>query len=305
MTSQVGLAFILLASSGCGVALDFDPRDDLGGRPGDAATAADAPLGRDDGVTDTGQTFDGGTDAAPAFDGGAPTDAGLADATALDAIVSVDAGAPDLSVVVDAFVPECMHDSDCVSPDLCAAPTCSGGVCTFPPRDCDDANPCTNDGCMPATGACIHRDVVCDDANMCTVDSCDSSTGSCRNPVVDFDGDGQSPAALGSCGLDCNDMNASVFRGQPLWFTTGYPSPMGGGSFDYDCSGRAELEYATFSFGACTFVGPGCSASGWVFSGTSMLPVCGATGSYRQCVLDPSGSTCTTVMHDALVQGCH
>lgn len=62
---------------------------------------------------------------------------------------------------------------------------------------CDDKNPCTNDVCDPATGACAHPDAT-----------------------VDLDGDGhlaplpgKLPGEAGACGDDCNDRNAAAFPG--------------------------------------------------------------------------------------------
>jgi hypothetical protein len=69
--------------------------------------------------------------------------------------------------------------------------------------NCNDSNPCTNDSCDPASGACLHADntapcidgnacttgdicnggacvgapVNCDDDNVCTTDSCETATG--------------------------------------------------------------------------------------------------------------------------------
>src|SRR5262249_52422514 len=57
-------------------------------------------------------------------------------------------------------------------------------VCTFTDnnqcnnKNCDDGNPCTDDGCDHSTGQCTHTfnnggPSTCDDGNACTVDSCD------------------------------------------------------------------------------------------------------------------------------------
>ena len=57
---------------------------------------------------------------------------------------------------------------------------CIGGVCAGTPNTCDDANDCTTDACVPATGACTHTPASgpCSDSNACTAgDTC--SNGKC------------------------------------------------------------------------------------------------------------------------------
>ncbi|HSA21424.1 MAG TPA: serine protease [Myxococcota bacterium] len=91
----------------------------------------------------------------------------------------------------------CDDGSACTSGDVCA-----GGACGGAPVACDDLNPCTDDGCDPATGctsspnaaacddgsdctagdvcaggACGGTAVVCADGNGCTDDGCDPATG--------------------------------------------------------------------------------------------------------------------------------
>ena len=54
----------------------------------------------------------------------------------------------------------------------CAGFQCMGGSCVgYEPDDCDDGNPCTDDGCDPAQG-CTHTDNTdpCNDLNPCTGD---------------------------------------------------------------------------------------------------------------------------------------
>ncbi|MBM4394508.1 MAG: hypothetical protein FJ087_02320 [Deltaproteobacteria bacterium] len=73
----------------------------------------------------------------------------------------------------------CAHDPNeapcddldpCTVGDACAAGGCAGTI----PLDCSDGNPCTDDGCDPATG-CGHEPnaAACDDRNPCTAgDAC-------------------------------------------------------------------------------------------------------------------------------------
>eukprot|EP01128_Nolandella_sp_AFSM9_P008246 TRINITY_DN483_c0_g1_i1.p1 TRINITY_DN483_c0_g1~~TRINITY_DN483_c0_g1_i1.p1 ORF type:complete len:1736 (-),score=312.28 TRINITY_DN483_c0_g1_i1:160-4842(-) len=91
----------------------------------------------------------------------------------------------------------------CSSPDLCLAPACNpeDGTCVFPEIDCDDDDPCTIDSCSEGicsnvpkdcnptnnlclnteceadTGRCLVSNVVCEDDVACTVNSCDPLTG--------------------------------------------------------------------------------------------------------------------------------
>lgn len=100
----------------------------------------------------------------------------------------------------------CEDGDKCTSGEKCGANgKCAGGVAIDIKTVCDDANLCTTDGCVPATG-CSHTNNVlaCDDANVCTVgetcaggncqggklancddgkectvDACDAKTGGC------------------------------------------------------------------------------------------------------------------------------
>ena len=58
----------------------------------------------------------------------------------------------------------CDDGSACTAGDACAAGACAGA-----PVTCDDLNPCTDDGCDPATGcAFLDNNLPCDDGNPCT-----------------------------------------------------------------------------------------------------------------------------------------
>jgi len=54
------------------------------------------------------------------------------------------------------------------------------------PAQCDDLDPCTEDSCIPATGACGHRP-ACWDGNACTDDTCDADTGACGHVAMGCD----------------------------------------------------------------------------------------------------------------------
>jgi len=109
----------------------------------------------------------------------------------------------------------------CTDNDLCNGDdVCRNGVCTSGPApDCDDRNPCTQDGCDAFTG-CVHTsypdgmacgggacgeafcsagqclsggEVVCEDDNPCTWDRCDPGQGCLYEPMPDY-------SACGACG---------------------------------------------------------------------------------------------------------
>ena len=130
--------------------------------------------------------------------------------------------------------------SPCTAGDACKEGVCGAG----PAKDCDDANPCTDDVCFANVG-CVHppntapcdadgsacsvddacKDGVClpgaitdcDDGNPCTVDGCDAN-GDCVNPPKGgpCDADGSSCTQDDACQggecvpgppLDCDDGN--------------------------------------------------------------------------------------------------
>jgi hypothetical protein len=106
----------------------------------------------------------------------------------------------------------------CQDGDACTvSDTCQGGVCVpGAALACDDANPCTTDGCDPAWGcvhgwttdpcddgsACTAKDLcafgvcagllalVCNDGDPCTDNACDPASGCVYEPIVDCTGAG-------------------------------------------------------------------------------------------------------------------
>ena len=92
--------------------------------------------------------------------------------------------------------PECQTDDDC-----------NDGVY------CDGVEACREGRCIGGAP------IVCTDGDECTDDSCDEPTRVClhRPATRDADGDGYNgpraghqPGDPGSCGNDCNDMNAAI-----------------------------------------------------------------------------------------------
>ncbi len=68
--------------------------------------------------------------------------------------------------------------------DGCVQGACVSGTCKGTPLSCDDADPCTTDGCSPGTG-CVRTPVGCDAANPCFVGSCAPNAGCVETIVVD------------------------------------------------------------------------------------------------------------------------
>ncbi len=83
---------------------------------------------------------------------------------------SCDAAAPGAGPDGCLSVPNerpCDDNDACTIGDVCSSGGCTGGG----PQDCEDGNPCTDDGCDPGTG-CVHtaNERECDDGNECTSD---------------------------------------------------------------------------------------------------------------------------------------
>ncbi|MSQ82844.1 MAG: hypothetical protein EXR77_08000 [Myxococcales bacterium] len=109
----------------------------------------------------------------------------------------------------------CTDNNSCTISDTCTGGLCKPGV----PLPCDDANPCSSDGCDPKFG-CVHNfnTLPCDDGNVCTAgDVC--KTAVCT-PQKALDCDDNNACTIDGCdaktgcihsnnnGLGCNDGNA-------------------------------------------------------------------------------------------------
>jgi cysteine-rich repeat protein len=133
--------------------------------------------------------------------------------------------------------PEQCDDGNMDDDDGCRSDcrfTCSTNL------DCDDGNVCNGvEACMNggsvASRCAPGTTLTCDDRSPCTADSCDPARG-CAFTLIDMDGDGQAPASLGTCGRDCNDMRADVYRGA---------SELCDG-VDNDCDGMIDEEAPTW-----------------------------------------------------------
>ena len=109
----------------------------------------------------------------------------------------------------------CDDNDACTDLEVCVV----GGVCEGQPRDCDDGNECTVDGCDTASGGCTTSNfngVCADDGDPCTGDVCEG--GSCTHPSgndgascddnnVCTIGDKCGPGACAGFVITCNDFN--------------------------------------------------------------------------------------------------
>ena len=78
---------------------------------------------------------------------------------------------------------------------------------------CSDSNVCNGSETCGANHICAPgTPPTCSDSNACTTDACDAVMG-CTFTLIDNDGDGAAPMALGSCGTDCNDNDPNIHPG--------------------------------------------------------------------------------------------
>lgn len=148
-----------------------------------------------------GLTLDYG---APDRDGGGVLDASEHDA-GLDA--SENDGAID-GAIGDAAIDGAMGDAEVRDGDVGDVTLCNGD------GDCLVADPCQLGVCDLTSHMCSVMPDPCTPPDECHLGTgCDPSSG-CAFELVDGDMDGHAPLALGSCGDDCNDDDASVFPGQ-------------------------------------------------------------------------------------------
>jgi hypothetical protein len=78
------------------------------------------------------------------------------------------------------------NSAACDDGSLCTTPdTCKSGACYGTATVCNDNNPCTNDSCDLATGACVYvaNTAPCSDSSVCTTgDVC--SAGVCKGALI-------------------------------------------------------------------------------------------------------------------------
>ena len=80
-----------------------------------------------------------------------------------------------------AYLPD---GQDCSEADPClGSGSCQSGVCVIGAAlDCDDADACTQDVCVPFQG-CSHDPLDCDDGEECTQNDCDPGSGCLNSPA--------------------------------------------------------------------------------------------------------------------------
>jgi hypothetical protein len=196
----------------------------------------------------------------------------------------------------------CDDGDTCTTADACSQGACLGGAALA----CDDANPCTDDGCDPASGcthafharacddgdACTTADacsqgaclggaaLACDDANPCTDDGCDPASG-CTHAFharACDDGDActtadacSQGACLGGPPPDCDDHDGC---------TTDTCAPASGCRNTHACH-----PHATCQSGTCVCQ-PGYTGDGFVCTPTCGDGECGAGETLASCPQD-------------------
>ena len=181
---------------------------------------------------DGGSQIDSGADPVDVGgpqDTGSPQDAGPTQ----DAAGTPDTANADAAIPQDGGAPKtCSSDQECAngSPQACQVPKCAFGLCVITEaangspcaggpcsgagicnegqclggkaKDCDDANPCTDDACQAATGACgyMPNTKACDDGDACTEsDTC--ALGQCQ-PGKNKTCGGEKPCIVVTCKPD-------------------------------------------------------------------------------------------------------
>jgi hypothetical protein len=175
---------------------------------------------------------------------------------------------------------------EAVSPDTCtlqSAPSVPWGG-----GDCDDTDDLVNPGATEDCGT------TWDDN--CDNDTNDLNALNCNTYYSDADGDNYPDLNDSQCvcntsgdykvayptslGHDCHDGNSDVSPAQTSYFNTSYTTPLGGQSYDYNCSGTEERYYQdSAKAGNCDsdyfiiYIGCKNETSGWYGSNTA--PACG------------------------------
>jgi hypothetical protein len=131
----------------------------------------------------------------------------------------------------------CDDGSACTTGDACAQGECVGAAVP-----CDDANPCTDDACVPASG-CTHTPnaAACDDGDACTVEEA-CAGGRCAgarpadcddaNPCTDETCDPESGCVRANNDLACSDGNVCTVGDRCVGgiCVTGFPRPCSDGN---------------------------------------------------------------------------
>ena len=105
---------------------------------------------------------------------------------------------------------------------------------------------------------------------------------------------------------DCADQSALARPGATSWRTTAIPGEPTSSDFDYDCNGTEERRYPTAGRTggeSCARLGGGIcfGLAGWV---GSLVPPCGAMGTYTACYEDRSSGACLRNRGYSATQSC-
>jgi len=210
----------------------------------------------------------------------------------------------------------CTVLADCVAGLFCIDGQCVGdlgGGCSGP-GDCSGGLICVDGMCVSGpdagdsgrdafvdVGVACEEVVDCNDMNECTIDQCVSDM--CRNTLNDGDEDGYASNLIGSCGLDCNDMDADVSPDHTDFETVRQMDmlPLTPDNFDWNCDGREEQQY-TARVPDCDDTGVGTCTMGEGWTGIGMIPRCGTTGTWARCTGPGAGCRIETV--ETRTQGC-
>jgi N-acetylneuraminic acid mutarotase len=107
----------------------------------------------------------------------------------------------------------CSDDDACTVGDACNSGLCHPGA----PAVCNDNNPCTDDACVSATGACVYTNNdanTCSDGNLCTqTDSCHQGICGGANAVECNSGCPPGSTAIGEYCQKTYDIDASLLDG--------------------------------------------------------------------------------------------
>lgn len=87
------------------------------------------------------------------------------------------------------------------------------------PANCEDANLCTVDAYIPATGQCTHSPVSCDDFDQCTVDTCSAASG-CAHGALDCNDNNACTADTCSAASGCLHAPIGLAEPSPVQFTS-------------------------------------------------------------------------------------
>lgn len=207
----------------------------------------------------------------------------------------------------------CDVDAPCVSEG-----SCQQGVCTAPPADCDDGDPCTADLCLSSgcehtlfDGPCNDGDpctqgevcvdavcgdgdaVICDDLNPCTIDLCVPTLGGCQAEAVAEDTPCASTApclTAGSCeaGVCANQEAVACPEGGPCTEAVCLP--------DEGCTFKAAVDGDPCDDGDPCHQ-PGVCKGG----GCAALPVPCSDG--NPCTIDACDSEVGDCVHQAADEG--